>query len=145
MTADAAGPNGPRRSRPLRFLAMGLVVLAGLGLRSGDVPLPAAIIKYGGDALWSTMVFVGITAICPRGRTRHLAAAALAFSWGVEFLQLHHDVVLDAIRSTRLGRLALGTTFNPPDLAAYAVGVGLGEVVDVVLSKLQRRSTADGG
>jgi hypothetical protein len=33
------------------------------------------------------------------------------------------------IRHTRLGHLVLGSIFNPPDLLAYAAGVGLGALL----------------
>jgi hypothetical protein len=55
---------------------------------------------------------------------------ALAFAWGVEFSQLYHAPWIDAVRATLPGRLVLGTTFNWPDLLAYALGVGLGALED---------------
>ena len=106
------------------------VVGTGLGWRFGDLPLPGSVTKYGGDALWAWMVFLGLTVLFPRSRTLPLAAAALGVAWTVEFLQLHHGAWIEVARSTRLGRLALGTTFNPPDLIAYAVGIAVGAGMD---------------
>lgn len=113
------------------------VVGIGLGWRSGHLPLSGFASKYGGDALWAWMVFLGLTVLFPRTRTLRLAAAALVLAWMVEFLQLHHGAWIGAVRSTLLGRLVLGTTFNPPDLIAYGVGIGVGVAVD--LRRLGRR------
>ena len=102
------------------------VVAAGLLWRSGFIPLPLVLSKYGGDALWALVVFVGFGFLVPRVSTLMLALQALSFSWGVEFSQLYHAPWIDALRATLPGRLVLGNTFNWPDLPAYAVGVALG-------------------
>ena len=102
------------------------VVAAGLLWRSGFIPLPPVLSKYGGDALWALMVFVGFGFLLPRASTFVVALLALTFSWGVEFSQLYHAPWLDAVRATLPGRLVLGNTFNWPDLPAYALGVALG-------------------
>ncbi|MBM3903378.1 MAG: DUF2809 domain-containing protein [Verrucomicrobia bacterium] len=106
------------------------VVGMGLGWRFRHLPLPGFAAKYGGDALWAWMVFLGLTVLFPRSRTLLLAAVAMGIAWTVEFLQLHHGAWLEASQSTRLGRLALGTTFNIPDLIAYGVGIGVGAAMD---------------
>jgi hypothetical protein len=65
----------------------------------------------------------------PRSPAIHpptIALLALAFAWGEEFSQLYHAPWIDTIRATILGKLALGNTFNWPDLPAYAVGIALG-------------------
>lgn len=72
------------------------------------------------------MVFVGFGFVFPRASTLTLALLALTFSWSVEFSQLYHAQWIDAVRATIPGRLVLGSTFNWPDLAAYALGIGLG-------------------
>ena len=102
------------------------VIAAGLLWRSGFIPLPPVVSKYGGDALWALMVFVGFGFLLPRARTLVVALLALTFSWGVEFSQLYHAPLIDAVRATLPGRLVLGSTFNWPDLPAYALGVGIG-------------------
>ena len=102
------------------------VVAAGLLWRSGFIPLPPVLSKYGGDALWALMVFVGFGFLFPRASTFVVALLALTFSWGVEFSQLYHAPWIDAVRATLPGRLVLGNAFNWPDLPAYAVGIALG-------------------
>ena len=112
-----------------RVLYAGLalaVIAAGLLWRSGFIPLPPVVSKYGGDTLWALMVFVSFGFLLPHARTLVVALLALTFSWGVEFSQLYHAPWIDAVRATLPGRLVLGSTFNWPDLPAYAAGVALG-------------------
>lgn len=116
-----------------RVLYAGLalaVIAAGLLWRSGFIPLPPVMSKYGGDALWALMVFVGFGFLLPRATTFAVALLALTFAWGVEFSQLYHAPWIDSIRATIPGRLVLGNTFNWPDLPAYAVGIALGALVE---------------
>jgi hypothetical protein len=76
------------------------------------------------------MVFVGFGFMRPRTSTLAVASLALAFAWAVEFSQLYHAPWFDAVRATLPGRLVLGTTFNWPDLPAYAVGIALGALAE---------------
>jgi hypothetical protein len=109
---------------------MVLVMAAGLLWRSPWVPLPVFARKYGGDALWALLAFVGIGFLAPRQSTVRTALAALVFAWAIEFSQLYHAPWIDAVRATRLGGLILGSTFNAPDLLAYAVGIAVGAWVE---------------
>lgn len=102
------------------------VLAAGLLWRSGFIPMPPVLSKYGGDALWALMVFVGFGFLFARASTVVIASLALTFSWSVEFSQIYHAPWIDAVRATLPGRLVLGSTFNWPDLPAYALGVVLG-------------------
>ncbi|WP_217250618.1 DUF2809 domain-containing protein [Streptomyces sp. AC602_WCS936] len=101
------------------------VVGAGLGLRSvaaGDAA------KYGGDSLYTLLIFTLVFLVAPRVPTAKAAALALAVSWGVEFLQLS-GVPADLSRRSTAARLVLGSTFNAPDLFWYAVGALAGWLV----------------
>ena len=119
-------PSHPTRSRPLYAVLIVLVIAAGLLWRSRFTPLPPLLAKYGGDALWALMIFVGLGFIFNRATTQRLAFGALCFSWAVEFSQLYHAPWIDMIRGTLPGRLILGATFNWPDLPAYTLGVAMG-------------------
>ena len=126
---------GPTRSR-LRYLLLTLLVIAlGLFSRSRALALPAAVAKVSGDALWSLMVFFGISFLWPRLKTRTIALAALLFSFAIEFSQLYHAPWIDHWRSFRLGALILGTTFNWPDFGSYTLGIALGVIVDYLLTR----------
>ncbi len=124
----------PARNRArirIVYALMAVAVIAvGLLWRSGLIPLPQWLSNNGGDALWALMVFVGIGFLIPRASTLVVALLALTFSWGVEFSQLYHAPWIDAVRATLPGRLVLGTTFNWPDLPAYALGIALGAWVE---------------
>lgn len=126
----ATRPPSSSRNRVLYALLAVAVIAGGLLWRSGFIPLPQWLSNNGGDALWALMVFVGFGFLLPRTSTLVVALLALAFAWGVEFSQLWHAPWIDAVRATVPGRLVLGTTFNWPDLIAYAVGVALGAVAE---------------
>ena len=118
--------NRPSPRNRVLYAGLVLAVIAvGLLWRSSFMPLPPVVSKYGGDALWALMVFVGFGFLVPRASTTVLSLMALSFSWGVEFSQLYHAPWIDAVRATLPGRLVLGSTFNWPDLPAYALGIGL--------------------
>jgi hypothetical protein len=90
------------------------------------LPSPSFLAKYGGDSLWALVVFLVFGFVFRRSSTVRIGLGAVCFAWFVEFLQLYHAPWIDVIRSTRLGRLVLGSSFNSPDLIAYVVGIALG-------------------
>ena len=113
----------------LRYLwLIALVIGAGLLWRSGLIPLTSDVAKYGGDALWALMVFLGFGFVFAHSSTVRVALGAVCFAWSVEFLQLYHAPWIDEIRATRLGHLVLGHTFNAPDLIAYLLGIAIGVI-----------------
>ena len=118
-------------------------MILGLGWRSGYLPLSGFLTKYGGDALWAWMVFLALTVALPRHGSVSIALSALGIALAVEFLQLHRGAWIESVRSTQLGRLALGTTFNPPDLIAYAVGIAIGAGVDLRCADRGGQASAD--
>ncbi|MFH8443119.1 DUF2809 domain-containing protein [Streptomyces sp. NPDC018026] len=112
----------PRRTRSAAAVSAALIVGAGLALRAlaaGEVA------KYGGDALYTLLLFALVFVAAPRTAPVKAAALALAVSWGVEFLQLS-DVPAYLARESTAARLVLGSTFNAPDLFWYAVGAAAG-------------------
>ena len=121
------------RSRFVYGCCAGLVIALGLIWRSSFVSLPGVLSKYGGDALWSLMVFLGFGFWFPNWSTGKLAGVTLVFSFTVETSQLYHAPWIDAIRETRLGGLVLGSVFNWPDFLAYSVGVLVGGAAEMML------------
>jgi len=122
--------NAISRNRPVYAILMVLVIGAGLIWRSGWIPLNDFFGKYGGDALWALVVFLGFGLVWHWSSTLRIALVAVGFAWAIEFSQLYHAPWIDGIRSTLPGRLILGYTFNPPDLIAYLVGVGTGALAE---------------
>jgi hypothetical protein len=128
---------GSRRN-PLIWLALiVLVSLLGLGSRRYAGVLPGFVAAYAGDTLWALAAFLGAGLVLPRASTWRVALLALAFSVLVEVGQLYHAPWLDWIRRTTLGGLVLGFDFVWSDLACYAVGVGLGILIEFAV--LHRR------
>jgi hypothetical protein len=119
-----------QRSRGIYAVAVVLVIGIGLLWRSGLFALPNFVAKYGGDSLWALVVFLCFGFVFSRASTVRIGFIAVCFAWSVEFLQLYHAPWIDGIRSTRLGRVILGSTFNSPDLLAYVVGIGLGALAE---------------
>ncbi|WP_395732240.1 DUF2809 domain-containing protein [Prosthecobacter sp.] len=125
------------RNRLLQTVALVLVLGAGLLWRSHYLPLSPFLSKYGGDALWALAVFLAVGLCFPRASTWRIMLVALGFAWGIEFSQLYHAPWIDEVRSSLLGRLILGSTFNAPDLLAYVIGIVFGAVAERVCCKRQ--------
>lgn len=115
-------------------LALGTI---GLGLASRRYPVLG---NYPGDALWATLVALLWTFLFPDARLRSIAAATLATSLVVETSQLVHPPWLESIRDTLLGRLVLGSGFDPFDLIAYGVGAFFGVAVIKIACRSANRS-----
>jgi hypothetical protein len=120
------------RLRCYYVIAMVAVIAAGLLWRSAANPVSPFWHKYGGDALWALLIFLGFRCVLIRASILRVTLVALAFCFAVEFSQLYHAPWIDSVRNTRLGMLALGSTFNAPDLIAYAVGVAVGVVIETL-------------
>lgn len=102
--------------------ALGTVGL-GLAVYLGVVPLSGSAKDVAGDALWAMMIFWWVGAAIPVVRPGPRAVVAVAVCWAVELSQLYHGPTIDAWRATTLGRLALGSGFDPRDLVSYLAGV----------------------
>jgi len=133
-------PSTPQPRNRLSHAVLVLVVIAaGLASRRYPELLPAALGKYPGDALWALMVMLLYGLAWPRWPIGRTALAALATSFAVEFSQLYQADWINAIRHTTLGHLVLGSGFHAMDLLAYAVGVAVGALAELLL--LRRPST----
>ncbi|MBB5867988.1 hypothetical protein F4553_001367 [Allocatelliglobosispora scoriae] len=105
------------RIRPA--VAAVVVLLLGLAVRALTA---GAFAKYAGVALYAALIYALVVCLAPRIRPLAAAPIALAICWLAEFAQLSPYPAELSARST-LARLVLGSTFNPPDLAWYAVGI----------------------
>jgi hypothetical protein len=130
---------GSRRVLLVQITLIAVVCLLGIGSRRYSQILPEFIAKYAGDTLWALAAFLGIGLVLPRAPTRAIACLAMAFSVTIEVSQLYHSLWIDSIRQTTVGGLILGFGFLWSDLACYAVGVGLGVMIDVGASALNQR------
>ena len=124
---------GCPRQNPVIWIA--LIALAcplGLGSCRYAHALPWFIAAYAGDTLWALAAFLGIGLILPRQSTWTIAILAMAFSLAIELSQLYHAPWIDSIRHSTLGGLILGFGFMWSDLVCYAVGVGLGVLIEII-------------
>jgi hypothetical protein len=106
-------------------------IAAGLIWRFTIPGLPWFAWKYGGSALWATLVFFLIAFVAPRRDWRIILAAACLVSVGVEFSRLIDVGWLNAFRATLAGKLTLGAVFSLWNLPAYFVGAAAGAIVDI--------------
>lgn len=129
LMRDAIVRKRQRRSIA-RVLLIGLVCLLGLGSRRFSAYLPAVIATYAGDTLWALAAFFALGMVFNRASTWVVGAIALAFSVCIELSQLYHAPWIDSIRHIKVGGLILGYDFVWSDLACYAVGVGVGVLIE---------------
>jgi hypothetical protein len=101
--------------------AAAVILLAGLAVRSQT---GGALAKYAGVALYGALVYALVVCLWPRAQPGLAGAVALVLCWAIELAQLTPGPAALSARST-LARLVLGSTFNPPDLAWYAVGIAV--------------------
>ena len=127
-----------KRIIELAFRAMLLVltVVLGLASRRYGYTLPDLVATYAGDTLWATAVFLALGMLLPNVANWKVSILAFSLSVAVELSQLYHAPWIDSLRSTTLGGLLLGFGFLWSDIACYAVGVVLGNLVQMVLFKL---------
>ena len=105
----------------------------GLGLlvHRGSPGLSPSVRDVLGDALWAMMIVWWIGFAVPNSRPWRRAVVALLVCWVVEFSQLVHTPALDRFRGTSVGHLFLGSGFDPRDLVAYALGVGVAVLLEI--------------
>lgn len=104
-------------------LLAAVTIAAGLAVHFHGGHLPRELRDKLGDVLWAMMVAFGYGVLVPRRSSRARGLAAMATCAAVEVSQLWHAPWLDALRTTPLGALTLGSGFDPRDLVAYAAGI----------------------
>jgi hypothetical protein len=131
----------PRRNPTLWLALISLAVALGLGSRRFGGSLPGFVASYSGDTLWALVAFLGLGLLLSRASTSAVTLMAISFSALIEISQLFKAPWLDSIRSTTPGGLILGFDFVWSDLVCYAVGVGLGIMIELAV---QHRRYAPG-
>lgn len=113
------------------YLALALAtIVLGLGVHWYGGVLRSGFRDFVGDALWAVMIMWWVGAIAPGASRRVRILAALLICFAVEASQLYHTATLDALRTTVVGQLVLGSGFDPRDLAAYTLGVLVAALID---------------
>ena len=111
------------RRRLVWLLALGVIVVLGLGSRRFATELPEFAARYAGDTLYACAMFALVALIFPRWTTARLALVALAACVIVEISQLYRAPWIDSIRAMRIGGWILGFGFLWSDIVCYLVGV----------------------
>ena len=120
-------------------LLIAAVIAIGLASRRGYMPFPAWLGNYPGDALWAWVVLLCVAWLRPAITRGKLMAWTLVIAFAVELLQLYQAPWMQALRANKLAYLVLGNGFDPLDLLAYVVGIGVGAMVDRLWERRQRR------
>ncbi|HNP24013.1 MAG TPA: DUF2809 domain-containing protein [Panacibacter sp.] len=94
------------------------------------------VAKYGGDVIWAGMFFFLLRVIFPRTKLVKLVVCNYLLGVLDEVSQLWHTPILDSIRSTTIGKLALGLGFMWSDIACYAVGTVLAYFFIILLERI---------
>ncbi|ABS40708.1 DUF2809 domain-containing protein [Clostridium botulinum] len=121
-----------KRNRLVYGFATFIVMFLGLCSRKLKYFIPDFLNVYLGDTLWALMIFMLFAFIFKGTKTKMVALMALAFCYLIEISQLYHSNWIDNIRKTTLGGLVLGYVFSWKDLLAYAIGIGIGIIVEGV-------------
>jgi len=121
-----------RRDPAIQIVLIALASILGIASRRYAHILPVFIATYAGDTLWALAAFLGFGLLLPRASTRTIALIAMIFSVAIELSQLYHAPWIDSIRHTTMGGLILGFGFLWSDLACYALGVGLGMLLELI-------------
>ncbi|PEA54365.1 hypothetical protein CON64_13615 [Bacillus pseudomycoides] len=129
-----------KRNRFLYAIMTIIVMIFGLTSRKIAHVLPYTLNTYLGDALWALMIFVGFGFIFNRVQTKVVALLAISFCYIIEFSQLYHATWIDHIRETTLGGLILGYGFLWSDLMAYAIGIGVGLIGEMLFVLIRKSS-----
>jgi len=121
------------RNRILYGIMIVTVIIMGLASRKMVNILPNLFNIYLGDALWALMIFIVFGFIFREIQTKTIALIGISFCYLIELSQLYHANWIDNIRQTTFGALVLGSVFSWNDLLAYAIGIGVGVVIEVLL------------
>ncbi|MCB2298196.1 ribosomal maturation YjgA family protein [Clostridium tagluense] len=128
-----------KRNRLFYGFMVIIVIILGLCSRKMATVIPDFLNTYLGDALWALMVFLAFGFIFKGTKTKLVALMGISFCYIIELSQLYHDIWIDNMRKTTLGGLVLGYVFLYTDLLAYAIGIGLGIIIDYYITLYKSR------
>ncbi|MFC5651309.1 DUF2809 domain-containing protein [Paenibacillus solisilvae] len=117
-------------ARLLYLAALAVTVVLGLGSRKFPDSLPGFVASNAGDALWASMIYLGVRTVWMSSRRITAAGISLIFCFAIECSQLYQAEWINSIRNTLLGALVLGKGFLFVDLARYAAGIAIAFAVD---------------
>lgn len=128
-----------KRNRLLYGFMIIIVMVLGLLSRRMNNIIPEFLNTYLGDALWALMVFFIFGFIFRYAGIKKIALIGILFCYLIELSQLYHANWIDNIRKTTLGGLVLEYGFLWSDLLAYAIGIGIGVIIELLPLKLREK------
>jgi len=93
-----------------------------VGLLSRTRFVPDVIYPYVGDYLYAVMVFFIIGFLFQTKNSLKVALVSVFICYLIEFLQLYQAEWINAVRSSTLGALVLGSGFLWSDIICYTFG-----------------------
>lgn len=130
---------------PIRLVAFfGMLAAAALGLASRMTVLKEVPIlgEYGGDACWAIAAYALVRVCIPKARIQTVVLIAAAISLAVELSQLVDVTWLNNLRQNTVVRLLIGHGFLWSDLVAYAVGIAIAAMVELLISQAVHAKSA---
>jgi hypothetical protein len=122
-----------------RFTYLSLIVITVvLGLLSRHID---GIPLFIGDILWATMIYFGFRFLFIKKPTKFIILASLLFCYAIEFSQLYQAPWINNIRHTVIGGLILGEVFLWGDMLSYTIGVGIGVLIETIITKRAEKHT----
>ncbi len=119
------------RSAYRLWLAVVLVVLVplGVGTKFYSGPGSAWVMGHAGGFLYVVFWSLLVLAVRPDLRVGKVALGVLVVTCALEFLQLWHPPLLEAVRRTFIGQAILGSYFSWSDFPYYVAGAATAVVV----------------
>lgn len=108
------------------LLALLLVTPIGFASKFYAGPGASWVGAYAGGALYEIFWILVILTVWPRLPVPRVAIGVFTVTCGLEVLQLWRPPMLEALRSTFLGRALVGSTFSWWDFPHYAAGAAAG-------------------
>jgi len=108
------------RNRSLYLFLVLVTIVVGLLSRTRFVP--DVIYPYVGDYLYAVMVFFIIGFLFQTKNSLKVALVSVFICYLIEFLQLYQAEWINAVRSSTLGALVLGSGFLWSDIICYTFG-----------------------
>lgn len=126
-----------RIRRYRRYLAIAIFVWIALGIASRVDTIPlAAWLQNSAGAIFYELFWIFLVAfILPELTAGAIASLIFILTSLIEVSQLYQHPILDTIRQTVVGRLLIGSSFDPWDFLHYFIGCMIGWFL---LRQLQR-------
>ena len=114
-----------RIRRKVFLTVAGGLIATGLVIRSVGSP-PGWLSDHGGGMIYVLFWCFAARYAWPESAASRIVVAVLGATCVVEGLQLWHPLWLESVRSTSLGSILLGSSFDVLDIMHYSLAAGIG-------------------